>query len=102
VSRNTNGLRRGGPGRPKGTQNRATTDARTACARIVNDRAYRKNLLERARAGELAPAVEVALWQYAFGKPKNLLEFTGGAGSAIVVVTGVPRIEGLDGDVHEG
>lgn len=75
--RNTSGLKRGGPGRPKGVPNRTTLDARRFCSSIVDDPTYRRKLLERARAGELAPAVESLLWHYAHGRPKAEIEFAG-------------------------
>ena len=71
MTRNTQGLKRGGPGRPKGVPNKATAEAKQACAAIVDDPTYRRNLAARARAGRLAPAVECMLWHYAYGKPKE-------------------------------
>jgi hypothetical protein len=38
-------------------------------AKLVDDEAYRKNLIVRLRAGLCAPALEVLLWQFAYGKP---------------------------------
>lgn len=69
--RNTSGLNRGGPGRPKGVPNRATTEARAFCASIVDDPAYQRSLRSRALKGHLAPALEAMLWHYAKGKPKD-------------------------------
>ena len=74
MTRNTQGLKRGGPGRPKGVPNKATAEAKHACAAIVDDPTYRRNLAARARAGRLAPAVECMLWHYAHGKPTEHLE----------------------------
>ena len=79
--RNTSGLKRGGsPGRPKGVPNKATTEAKEACARIVDDPVYREKLLSRALKGTLAPPVEVMLWHYAKGKPKETIEHQGQIG----------------------
>ena len=79
--RNTSGLKRGGsPGRPKGVPNKATAEAKEACALIVDDEVYRQNLLARALKGKLAPAVEVMLWYYAKGKPKETIEHQGQIG----------------------
>lgn len=38
-------------------------------AEIVDDPDYRRRLKERAKAGELAPPMEVALLHYRWGKP---------------------------------
>ena len=45
----------------KGTPNKVTTEAKAVCAAILDDPTYRTNLTARARAGTLAPAVEVML-----------------------------------------
>ena len=44
---------------------------REAASEIVDDAVYRARLKERAIAGKLAPAVEVALWYYSKGKPRE-------------------------------
>ena len=62
--------------RRKGTPNKVTVEVRAACAAIVDDPVYRQNLLERARNGKLAPAVETILWFYAKGKPKDEVDVT--------------------------
>ncbi len=67
-----------GPGRKKGVPNKATAEVRAACVAIVDDAAYRRKLLARARAGTLPPAVECMLWHYAKGKPKDRVEHSGG------------------------
>ena len=67
-----------GPGRKKGVPNKATAEVRAACAAIVDDPTYRRQLIARAQAGTLAPAVECMLWHYAKGKPKDRVEHSGG------------------------
>ena len=42
----------------KGTPNKATSEAREACAELVDDPTYRATLRDRLLAGQLAPAVE--------------------------------------------
>jgi hypothetical protein len=69
--RDLSGLRRGGPGRPKGVPNRATLEVREFSASIVDDPAYQQRVRERALAGELPPAIESLLWHYRWGKPKE-------------------------------
>ncbi len=62
-----------GPGRPKGAENQKTKEARALAKRMVTDPTYQKNLLRRLRAGE-AGGIEVRLWEYGFGKPKEALD----------------------------
>ena len=40
----------------------------------MDDPHYRARLVERARAGALAPAVEKMLWYYAKGKPRETID----------------------------
>jgi hypothetical protein len=77
VPRDTSGLRRGGPGRPKGVPNKATREAKEFCASVVDDPDYQATIRRRAMRGQLAPAVECMLWYYAKGKPKEQLEHSG-------------------------
>jgi len=58
-------------GRRPGSVNKATTEAKAACAALVDDPDYRRLPGERLRAGTLSPAVECMLWHYAKGKPKD-------------------------------
>ena len=64
-------------GRKKGTPNRATQEVRELAQEFLSDPAYRQNLMRRCQQGKLAPAVEVMLWQYGYGKPADKLEVTG-------------------------
>jgi hypothetical protein len=77
VARDTSGLKRGGPGRPKGTPNKATVEAKLACSELVDDPAYRAKLRKRLLAGKLPPLLESMLWYYAKGKPKETVDMTG-------------------------
>ena len=58
-------------GRRPGSLNKATVEAKAACAALVDDPVYRQRLATRLRAGKLSPAVECMLWYYAKGKPKE-------------------------------
>ncbi len=62
-----------GPGRPKGSQNKRTLEAKALSRQLVSDPTYRQNLQERLRTGE-AGGMEPILWAYAFGKPKEQIE----------------------------
>lgn len=77
MPKNTSGLLKGGPGRKPGIPNKATVEAKEACAKLVDDPAYRAKLRERLLRGKLAPAVETMLWHYAHGKPKETVSLEG-------------------------
>ena len=65
-----------GPGRPKGLLNKATQEVKAIATRIVQDPRYLERLQNRIDRGE-AGSVEVLLWHYAYGKPKERVELTG-------------------------
>jgi len=48
--------------------------ARRIAARILEDELYLTNLIRRARVGVLAPAMEMMLWYYLFGKPVEKIQ----------------------------
>jgi len=60
-------------GRRPGSLNKATVEAKAACAALVDDPSYRQRLATRLRSGKLSPAVECMLWHYAKGKPREEL-----------------------------
>ncbi len=62
-----------GPGRPKGSQNKRTLEAKAFARGLLNDKTYRQKLQARLRTGK-AGAMEPILWAYAFGKPREQLE----------------------------
>lgn len=65
-----------GPGRPKGSPNRAGREGREFAQRFVNDPEYRESLRRRVANDTLAPAVEVQLQHYAWGKPIDRVEIS--------------------------
>jgi hypothetical protein len=65
-----------GPGRPKGLQNRNTLEVKQLATRILQDKDYLEALQRRLLRGEAGP-IEVTLWHYAYGKPKERVELTG-------------------------
>jgi hypothetical protein len=92
-SRNTKiGGKRPGSGRPRGSRNKSKIEAEAAARLVVEDPAYRKTLIDRARACELPPAVETMLWHYAHGKPVERHEISGVIGIA-ELVAGAPKVE---------
>ena len=77
-------------GRQPGSSNKATVEAKAACAALVDDPAYRAALAERLRAGKLAPAVECMLWHYAKGKPTEPVAVAGSDGGPLEIVVRKP------------
>jgi hypothetical protein len=63
-------LKRGGSrGRPKGTPNKVTVEARQVATGLVDDPVYRAKLVKDWRARKVNPAIEQMIWHYAKGKP---------------------------------
>lgn len=62
-------------GRPKGSKNKVTAEARAFCRRLTKDPKYRKKLREdlQRRKG-VPPAVETMIWAYGHGKPVEQIE----------------------------
>lgn len=52
-------------------------ETKLSCLEMIEDPIYRQQLLRDLRARNLRPAVEVMLWYYAKGKPKELVEHSG-------------------------
>jgi hypothetical protein len=64
-------------GRRKGTLNAATREIKAVANRLLTDRDYMTSLRLRLRSGEIAPAVEVLLYHYAYGQPTKKVELSG-------------------------
>lgn len=78
--------RSGNPsGRPRGSLNRATIDAKTFCSDLVDSPEYRSSLAKRMIAGT-AGSLEAVVWYYAKGKPVERTE-QGGPGAFTDVST---------------
>ena len=65
----TQGFKTGG--RQKGTLNKRSTDVLTIAASILDTPEYHQSLLVRVQQHTLPPALEVLLWHYRYGKPKD-------------------------------
>lgn len=90
MPRNTTGLRRGqSPGRPKGSVNKVTMVVRDLSHQLLNP-AYFKKLQADVEARDLHPSVEIMLWYYAFGKPKDTLQVKSGVEVLRVVIDDRP------------
>lgn len=61
-------------GRPKGSLNKTTNFIKNFAKRILEDpELYEESIRRRLRTDTLAPAVEIALLHYAYGKPADKL-----------------------------
>lgn len=58
-------------GRPVGSLNKTTREAREAARRILDSPEYKASIMRRIGNDTLPPAVEVMLWNYRYGKPKE-------------------------------
>lgn len=96
-----------GHGRPVGALNKRTTEARDLARALVEDPEYRQLLLIRIKVGE-APHMETLLWHYAYGKPKETVELSGGLAvigelrSVIVDPKSPPDITIVARDANDG
>jgi hypothetical protein len=96
VPRNTSGLKRGGPGRPKGKPNKATEEVKALAASFVDDPDYRKKLLGDWKKRKVHPSIEAMIWHYAKGKPKDSLEITGDSMRPLIIDRVSTRAEMLE------
>lgn len=60
-------------GRPKGIPNKATRFMQEMARGILESEEYRESIIRRIKNDDLAPAVEVALMHYGYGKPVDKL-----------------------------
>jgi hypothetical protein len=63
-----------GKGRPRGTQNKVSAQAREFAQNILTSPEYRASLVRRIQQDDLPPVVETLLYHYAYGKPKERIE----------------------------
>ena len=82
------GERRGG--RQKGVPNKRTavgmtlSEVRAAALKIIDHPVYRLGLEARIRDGR-APQMEILLWHYGYGKPKDIVEHSGVDGAPLAI-----------------
>lgn len=89
MPRNTNGLRRGGPGRPKGCPNKVTREIKMIARAVLDDPAYQESVKQRMIDGK-APHLETLYHYYADGKPKDTLVVQDAPPPLVVVVSDKP------------
>ncbi len=63
-----------GSGRKKGTPNKKTVALRELMAALAGDVFYQEKLREDFRRRRVHPAVELRVWEYAVGSPKQQIE----------------------------
>ena len=63
-----------GPGRPKGSLDKVSRDIRERARALLSEEGYLESLRYRLQQGILAPAVEVTLMHYAYGKPRETVD----------------------------
>lgn len=64
------------PRKPKGQKSHRTREVKALAERLVTDPVYLKNLEKRLKAGR-APHMEITLFHYAFGKPRDIVKLEG-------------------------
>ena len=82
-------------GRGKGTPNKVTREVRALAQDLVGDSLYQGRLRQRLVEGELPAALESMLWAYAWGKPRDKVE---GSGGREFIVRWLREDEELDAD----
>jgi hypothetical protein len=70
-------------GRKPGIKNVTTPEARAIAQYIVQHPKVQARLLQQAIDGTLRPEIEILLWHYAYGKPREQIEVTGPNGGPI-------------------
>ena len=61
-------------GRPKGSANKVTREAKALCLELLSDQAYMERFRRAWRSRQLPPRLEELVWAYAFGKPTQSVE----------------------------
>ena len=67
-----------GRGRPPGSPNRNTIMGRDFARDLLASEEYQESLKRRIVNGTLSPLIEILLYHYAYGKPKDTLEIQRG------------------------
>ena len=65
-----------GPGRPRGVPNRHTAEMKARVAEFLSSGPYWDRVKVRIAAG-VAAGLEIELWHYAYGKPKETVKLEG-------------------------
>ena len=63
-----------GPGRPKGSLNQRTLEAKAFARQLVSNPTYLQNLQTALENRTVDTSIEAMIWHYAYGKPKESVE----------------------------
>ncbi len=63
-----------GPGRPKGSLNQRTLEAKAFARQLVSSPTYLRKLQADLNERNVEASIEAMVWHYAYGKPKESLE----------------------------
>ena len=63
-----------GPGRPKGSLNQRTIEAKALARQLVSNPTYLQNLQTALENRTVDTSIEAMIWHYAYGKPKESVE----------------------------
>lgn len=90
------------PDRPdtkKMTRKLRAEEARGIMRYLIEDPVYLENFQNRMREGRLAPPIEVMVWAYAYGKPKEQVEVTHAAVVRIIHEVQEAKERPIEGEV---
>lgn len=76
MPKNTSGLKKGGPGRPKGIPNKATREIKDFAIEFLSSPEYVQSATRRVLSGR-APHLETLWYHYGYGKPKDTVQLDG-------------------------
>lgn len=86
-------FQKGEGGRPKGALNHATREIQEIAGKLLGDKEYQDALKIRLKEGK-APNVEVLLYHYKWGKPKDTLTVEGSESLAELLQVALSRGNG--------
>jgi hypothetical protein len=73
------------------------------CKGVLTSPEYRQSVLNRITLGTLPPAVEIRMYDYAYGKPPDRVEHTGKDGKPLEIVRRIVRAhDTYDEDADSG
>ncbi len=81
-------------GRKPGVPNKVTKEAKELAHRLLNDPEYKRSFEESWRARKVAPQIEMMVWHYAYGKPKETVQHeVGGQPQMLALIQELPPEE---------